>query len=1015
MAFGFGFNKTKVLSAAEKCVQQGKLLNAIVEYEKIVKEDPKDLTVLNTIGDLYARLGHADRAGSYFRRVGDAYAADGFTVKAIAMYKKLTKLNPAATDCILKLAELYTQQGLYNDARSQYVQVADQYMKAGELEQASRIFQKMLELDPENTAMQSKLAELYVKLGKKTEARDIFARAADSLYGRGALEAADDALGRVLKLEPGNARALTLRAQVALDSGDADKAIKHLEQIPQIDSLPDALAALLRAYLVVGQLEAAEPVARKLLTVHNDLSGIHAYADALISSGACEDAIRVYHQYADRLLAADPAGLAEVLRATIGRVKANPAALELLREVFEKSGDTTHIAEITELLAQALVQSGQLEKARDLYSHLAEVEPQNPLHQRSYKQIVARLGEDAVARPLSREEGAQAFMADELEFTAPTLDQHFPDEINAAVQAALTDSELFDSYNLPAKAIAPLEAILAKAPQEVRLNQRLASLYARAERFDDAAHTCAILQKIYADAGFADQSRQYGEMAAKYAERAEAEAPAPAPAEAAVAAAPAPVTPPAEMEVAAETPAPAAPEFAVGPAEAVTEFPTEAAPPTFEVPAAPPPPPAAAATAHELDLSSEWEQAFVAEAPPPPAPAIGPAAQAPAAPEFAVEAVEEQPSPAAELIEEARFYLAQSMWDVARNAIARCEAAAPAAPELAELKQQLAAASVAAVPAEVPAVEVVEEAAAEAAPEGEAKVSAFVFDASALGLPPSAPATPVPPEAVAAAPPPSFEEVPPAPVAESAAEITEIPVAMEAPAPAAPAAADVLRSFAADLEEALPADFGAPPPKAAPVVPKVAERVPPAARVAVPVAAAAPPPVAAAPALAAAAAAPAPEPAVTFDSAASSALSDIFAEFKEDVEESAGKAEDPETHYNLGVAFKEMGLLDEAIGELQKVCHAIDHGHAFAQVMQAYTWLAQCFVEKGVPEAGIRWYEKALKLPADDESRTALHYELACAYEAAGNRQAALSHFMEVYGTNIDYRDVAERIKALKS
>jgi tetratricopeptide (TPR) repeat protein len=130
----------------------------------------------------------------------------------------------------------------------------------------------------------------------------------------------------------------------------------------------------------------------------------------------------------------------------------------------------------------------------------------------------------------------------------------------------------------------------------------------------------------------------------------------------------------------------------------------------------------------------------------------------------------------------------------------------------------------------------------------------------------------------------------------------------------------------------------------------------------------------------------------------------------------AGETEDPDTHYNLGVAFKEMGLLDEAIGELQKVCHAIDKGSEFSQVMQAYTWLAHCFVEKGVPEASVKWYEKALKVASSDEdAKMAVHYELANAYEAAGNKKAALENFMEVYGSNIDYRDVAERIKALKA
>ena len=160
MAFGFGFNKQKVLSAAEKYVQQGKMQNAIAEYEKVLKADPKDLTVTNTVGDLYSRLGDADKATECFKTVGDAYANQGFTVKAIAMYKKISKLKPSL-ESVLKLAELYTQQGLFNDARAQYLQVAEEFLKSGALDDAVRIFQKILEMDPENTAMRVRLAEVY--------------------------------------------------------------------------------------------------------------------------------------------------------------------------------------------------------------------------------------------------------------------------------------------------------------------------------------------------------------------------------------------------------------------------------------------------------------------------------------------------------------------------------------------------------------------------------------------------------------------------------------------------------------------------------------------------------------------------------------------------------------------------------------------------------------------------------------------------------------------------------------
>ena len=213
MAFGFGFNKQKVLSAAEKYVQQGKLQNAITEYEKILKSDAKDLTVLNTVGDLYARLGEVDKATECFKSVGDAYATQGFTVKGIAMYKKICEAQTFPRKRS-EVAELYTQQGLFNDARAQYLQVAEEFLRAGELEQSVRIFQKILEMDPENVAMRVRLAEVYIRLGKKTDAWQIFSAAAETLRSRGSRSGAEEILQRMLTLDPGNSYALLLRGRM---------------------------------------------------------------------------------------------------------------------------------------------------------------------------------------------------------------------------------------------------------------------------------------------------------------------------------------------------------------------------------------------------------------------------------------------------------------------------------------------------------------------------------------------------------------------------------------------------------------------------------------------------------------------------------------------------------------------------------------------------------------------------------------------------------------------------------
>jgi tetratricopeptide (TPR) repeat protein len=143
-------------------------------------------------------------------------------------------------------------------------------------------------------------------------------------------------------------------------------------------------------------------------------------------------------------------------------------------------------------------------------------------------------------------------------------------------------------------------------------------------------------------------------------------------------------------------------------------------------------------------------------------------------------------------------------------------------------------------------------------------------------------------------------------------------------------------------------------------------------------------------------------------------LDDVFAEFKEDVGETA-TADDLETHYNMGVAFKEMALYDEAIGEFQKVHQIAESVKDYSRVVPCCSLLATCFLEKGMPQLAVKWYQTALGAPGvDAETSLAILYEMGSAYELAGDRAAALKSFMDVYARNIDYRNVAERIRDLQ-
>ena len=1023
MAFGFGFNKQKALSAAEKFVQQGKLQNAISEYEKVLKADPKDLTVMNTVGDLYSRLGEQDKAADCFKSVGDAYASQGFTVKAIAMYKKLSKLK-ASMECVLRLAELYTQQGLFNDARAQYLQVAEDFLKSGQLDQAVRIFQKTLEMDPDNVPMRTKLAEVYVRLGKKEEAWKILTAAAETLRGKGQLAAADEILQKMLKLEPGNGYALVLRGRSAVEAGDFKAAIECLSKVADLDSNAEGLRTLFHAYLRSKRLQEAATLAGKLVSVHNDNAAIVEYSDALIEAQQYRDALQVYDQYSDRLLQNDPEKFLEILRSVIRYVQDDPQALETVLTLFQKAGQNTHQTEIYELLAHGYVQSGDLEKAREYYSKLMQLEPANQMHARNYQQVLEKQGTSTTQHLITAEEGS--VLIEELEATAPFIDQRYEDETALAVRAALTDAELFISYNMPAKALSPLTAALPKAPRDLRLNQKLAALHTRAGRFAEAGVCCRTLESIYHDAGHAEEASRYGDLASKYEERSADGSHTGQHQEISVkaaVAAPSEAAPEFEISVAATEPVhEAVEEVAISDNPAVTATPV--IPAVAKVTSVPsglffhgaPPQPAAIASnetaefavpapdeAAEIDLSSEWEQDL-------PATTASEVSQEPA-PEIAeeeskpVEVATTAPAPPIpnldESIEEVRFYLGQGMTDQAEAVLGRLEALLPGAPELAVLRLGIESAKQITPPEPEPQIAVEEQPAAEEKthdtlanaqpwPSERPVLQDIVSELEDslgdgfLGETKSTHASDDVSETVSASVPDGFRS-------------------------------GTLDEFVSDLEASLGSDFIPTTAEAVAHTPTSAHQEP--AAFAAAAAASAPAALSATASLNQYPPVQAAQLARVVDPAAGVDLSEMFGELKHELEEDvANTDEDPETHYNLGVAFREMGLLDEAIGELQKVCQAVDRGHAFPQLMQTYTWLAQCFLDKGVPEVAIRWYEKALKMPSlDQETRTALHYELGSSFESAGNNPAALSNFLEVYGSNIDYRDVGERIKALRT
>jgi hypothetical protein len=144
-------------------------------------------------------------------------------------------------------------------------------------------------------------------------------------------------------------------------------------------------------------------------------------------------------------------------------------------------------------------------------------------------------------------------------------------------------------------------------------------------------------------------------------------------------------------------------------------------------------------------------------------------------------------------------------------------------------------------------------------------------------------------------------------------------------------------------------------------------------------------------------------------------LQDIFEEVSEE-SESPNPLLDYETHHSLGLAYKDMDLLDEAIEQFQMAFKLATSEEHETNSIQCCHMLGFCFQRKGVHKLAVMWFERGLKIPnrSEDEYQ-ALRFEIGLCHEEAGDFDKALDTFMEVYGIDVSYRQVGDKIKQLQA
>ncbi|HEY2898725.1 MAG TPA: tetratricopeptide repeat protein [Gemmatimonadaceae bacterium] len=137
-------------------------------------------------------------------------------------------------------------------------------------------------------------------------------------------------------------------------------------------------------------------------------------------------------------------------------------------------------------------------------------------------------------------------------------------------------------------------------------------------------------------------------------------------------------------------------------------------------------------------------------------------------------------------------------------------------------------------------------------------------------------------------------------------------------------------------------------------------------------------------------------------------FADMLTKFKQGVTSNVDDT-DHESHYDLGVAYKEMGLLDEAISEFQKALRGTE------QRVRTYEALGQCFVEKRQYQIAMTILQRALNdAGASDDTLVGVLYLLGYASESLQKWEDAVRYYERVFTVDIQFRDVGDRLSAVE-
>jgi len=450
-------DRVKIIEQAERYVRAGKIKEAIIEYEKLLEDDPADVSINNIVGDLYVRLGQSERAIKSFEKVASEYERKSQYSQALAILKKICRLNPENPQYFIRMADLYSRQGFTAEAKQEYLRIAEKYLRAKQVEKAIELYEKVVRLDKDDLNLKMQLAALYKLDGRTDRAVNELLEAAELKLAAGLIDEVHKLVLEARKLNPESPRARLKLAQVLRLKGQAEEAMDlaraALEKNP--NDL-EALSFLGNVYFEEGKFSLAKEVFTKILNYYPlNVNARYKLGRINLGEGEVDRAYEYFEPLIDSYLKKRKEDKAIGLLGLILTVhKDHLPSMEKMAAIFRENKDLSRLEQVDRAILAELKKIGEKTKMLPVYAELLKLKPSDEKLAKEYRELKKEL--------MITEEQEAVY-----DTWVPSKDQE------EEIQAGLAQADVYLQEGLNRLARRVIEGLLLKYPNDSMIKQKL--------------------------------------------------------------------------------------------------------------------------------------------------------------------------------------------------------------------------------------------------------------------------------------------------------------------------------------------------------------------------------------------------------------------------------------------------------------------------------------------------------------------------------------------------------------